>query len=285
MASGAKPVVAIIAQGTMGSGVARRLVDNGLTVLTSLAGRSAGSAGRAAKAGMRDASDDEIAAADLILSILPPGQAVALAQRLAPGMTRTKKPLYVDCNAIHPDTMAQVAEVVRATGCGVLDAGIIGGPPSAERKGPTFYASGEAPERFAALADFGLTVSVLSERIGEASALKMSYGAITKGLTALGAGVMLAASRAGSAQALHHELSKSQPALLSWLTKQMPTMYSKAYRWVDEMEEVSAFMQPSQGASEMFAGAAHLYEQIAADFDGGKTDVAALEAFVARAAT
>src|SRR6266705_1709011 len=58
-----KPVVAIIAQGSMGSAVARRLAENGVEVLTSLAGRSAASAARAREAGMRTVADEEAAAA------------------------------------------------------------------------------------------------------------------------------------------------------------------------------------------------------------------------------
>ena len=78
------PLVAVIAPGMMGAAVAKRLVDHGLKVLTSLEGRSAETRGRAKSAGLVAASDEEIAAADFILSILPPGDAVALAQRFAP---------------------------------------------------------------------------------------------------------------------------------------------------------------------------------------------------------
>src|SRR6476661_5182719 len=75
--------IAVIAMGEMGSGVARRLHERGATVITSLAGRSAASGARAQKAGaIPVATDDELAAqADFILSIVPPGDAVALAER------------------------------------------------------------------------------------------------------------------------------------------------------------------------------------------------------------
>ncbi|HEY1362457.1 MAG TPA: NAD(P)-binding domain-containing protein, partial [Xanthobacteraceae bacterium] len=77
------PTIAVIAPGMMGAAVGRRLVDHGLTVLTSLAGRSADTLSRAKAAGMTPASDSEIAATDFILSILPPGDAVGLARRFA----------------------------------------------------------------------------------------------------------------------------------------------------------------------------------------------------------
>ena len=97
------PVVAVVAPGMMGAAVGGRLVAHGLKVLTSLSGRSAETVTRAKAAGLVAATDEEIARADFILSILPPGDAVSLAQRFAPALTASKaKPIYVDCNAISP---------------------------------------------------------------------------------------------------------------------------------------------------------------------------------------
>src|SRR5258705_5634592 len=137
------PVVAVIAPGMMGAAVGRRLVDHGLKVLTSLKGRSAETEKRAKAAGMVGASDEEIAATDFILSILPPGDAVALARRFAPPLTASNaKPVYVDCNAVAPPTVERVAAATPPTICGFVDAGIIGSPPKPQDAGPRLYASG-----------------------------------------------------------------------------------------------------------------------------------------------
>jgi 3-hydroxyisobutyrate dehydrogenase-like beta-hydroxyacid dehydrogenase len=129
------------------------------------------------------------------------------------------------------------------------------------------------------LEKYGLEPRVQAGPIGAASAMKMSYAGITKGFTALGAAMMLAATRAGTADALRAELSASQPALHGWLTRAMPRMYSKAYRWVAEMEEISGFVGEDPAAAQFFQAAARLYERIAADFDGERTECAALDAF------
>ena len=136
--------VAVIAMGEMGSGVARRLHERGATVLTSLAGRSAASAARAQKAGaVAVATDDELVAqAEFILSIVPPGDAVALAQRLAPAIKKAgRKTIYVDCNAVSPQTAERIGDVLKDTGCIYVDAGIVGPPPGASSR-TIFYASG-----------------------------------------------------------------------------------------------------------------------------------------------
>jgi 3-hydroxyisobutyrate dehydrogenase-like beta-hydroxyacid dehydrogenase len=275
------PVVAVIAPGMMGAGVGQRLVENGLKVLTSLKGRSAETVARAKAAGMIDASDEEIAATDFLLSILPPGDAVTLAQRFVPALTASNaKPVFVDCNAISPPTTERVVGALASTGCPFVDAGIIGSPPKTGDAGPRYYASGPHAQRFATLKQFGLDVRVLGGPMTAASAMKMSYAGITKGTQALGAAMMLAATRGGTADALFAELSSSQPQMLAWLKRQLSIMPPKAYRWVAEMHEIADFVGEDPSAHELYVGAAHFYEQVAKDFDGDQAQVSALAAFL-----
>jgi putative dehydrogenase len=277
------PVVAVIAPGMMGAAVGKRLVDNGVKVLTSLTGRSAETTTRAKAAGMAAAGDEEIAASDFILSILPPGDAVALAERFQPALKASNaKPVYVDCNAINPKTVDRVAAVIAPTDCPFVDSGIIGSPPKPDDAGPRFYASGPAAPRFATLRQYGLDVRVLDGAMSAASALKMSYAGITKGTQAIGAAMMLAATRTGSADALFAELSSSQKEMFAWFKRGLALMPPKAYRWVAEMHEIAGFVGEDPTAHELYEGAAHFYERIAEDFDGGKKDVTALTEFLGK---
>ncbi len=291
------PVVAIIAAGAMGAAVGKRLSDHGIRVLTSLAGRSRQTVARAHAADMAAASDEEIASADFILSILPPGEALSLARRFVPALGASNgKPVYVDCNAINLATVARVAAAIAPTGCAFVDCGIIGPPPSPDLpaqagkgggprigiSGPRFYASGVAAPRFAALRRYGLDVRVLDGALSAASALKMSYAGITKGTQAIGAAMMLAATRAGSAAALIAELSFSQKEMLAWHRRTLPAMPPKAYRWVAEMREIAGFVGDDIAARELYEGAAHVYERIAADFAADKQDMSALMTFLGK---
>jgi putative dehydrogenase len=278
------PVVAVIAPGMMGAAVGKRLVDNGLKVLTSLKDRSEETQRRAQAAGMLSGSDEEIAAADLILSILPPGDAVGLAERFAPALTASNsKPVFVDCNAVSPRTVDRIAAAIAPTRSPFVDAGIIGQPPKPGDAGPRFYASGREAQRFAQLRQFGLDVRVLDGPLSAASALKMSYAGITKGTQALGAAMLLAATRGGTADALLAELQGSQAQMLGWLKRSLSMMPPKAYRWVAEMHEIADFVGEDPAAHELYAGAAHFYEQIAEDFAGERKQVGALEAFLGKA--
>jgi len=259
-------VVAIIAQGTMGAGVGKRLNESGATVRTLLSGRSEKSAERARDAGMQAMADERalLDGADFFLSILPPGEGENLAARLVPALSAlAAKPVYVDCNAVSPQTAQRIAATIAPSGAEFVDAGIIGGPP---RPGysPHIYAAGPAVAQTAVLRDWGLDWRPIDGPIGAASGLKMSYAGITKGTTAIAAAMLLGAARFGCGAALIAELSASQPDMLKRMRGSIPSMYDKAYRWVGEMEEISDFLGANPPSRDMYAAIARLYDFLAA---------------------
>ena len=113
--------VAIIAPGAMGSAVGRRLSEHGARVLTSLTKRSIATVRRAEMTGMIGADDDAIAQADVILSILPPNEAFALAERFAAPLSRAShKAIFADCNAINVETVRRIDAVITPTGAAAV---------------------------------------------------------------------------------------------------------------------------------------------------------------------
>ena len=109
----------------------------------------------------------------------------------------------------------------------------------------------------------------------------MSYAGITKGFTALGAAMMLAATREGTAETLHARAGRKPARSCSpGSPGRCQQMYPKAYRWVAEMEEIAEFVGDDAAARQIIDGMAPLYERLAADFDGDKREIDALTAFV-----
>lgn len=277
------PTIAVIAPGAMGSAIGARLVEHGARVLTALAGRSAASRARAEAAGLVDADLADLAAADILLSIVPPADAEALAHRLASVLTAARrKPVYIDANAVSPDTVGRIAGIVAATGAPFLDGAILGLPPKPGSTGPRVYVSGDDTAPAMALRAFGLDLRVCSGPVGAASSLKMSYAGLNKGLTALAALMVLAAERAGAGAALLDELSENEPALLARFAKALPDMAPKAYRWAPEMGQIADFLGPDAAGRQVFSGFADLYARLAAGSED--TEIAALMRFAAAAA-
>jgi putative dehydrogenase len=283
--------VAIVAMGEMGAGLAKRLASRGARARTSLEGRGEGSARRARDAGVDVFENDRalIDGADFFFSVVPPAAAVALARRLAPAMrTIDRAPTYVDCNAVSPATVGEVAGILAGSGCGFADGGILGFPPKDDGSGPRIYLSGPAAPEVATLAEFGLDLRVLDDKIGSASALKCSYAALGKGLTALATLLIRGAQHAGVEAALRQELSAFQPHILEWFRRMVPDMYGKSHRWIGEMQEIAIFLDALPGGGATYRGIATLFEAMAqAGRERGmpENDIDAVDAFLAPAST
>ncbi|MDH3661687.1 MAG: DUF1932 domain-containing protein [Alphaproteobacteria bacterium] len=260
------PIVALMSPGDMGHSVGALLRRNGVRVITALEGRSQRTLDLARAAGIEDVGDDEtmVESADMLLSIVAPAEAEALAARLAPAIERTNsKLLYADCNAVAPATSEHIAKVIEAAGARFVDAGIIGPPPRDHSGSTRFYASGRNAEELAGLAAFGLDVRVIGDRIGEASALKMCYAALNKGTIALMTGVAVMAERFGVAPAFVEELAQSQEAALRRMRQQVPGMVPKAHRWIGEMEEIAKSFDAADLSPAVFQGIAEIYRLVA----------------------
>ena len=261
--------VGILSPGEMGSGVGAVLHNNGLRVLTCLAGRGPASRDRAAQAGFEDVADLAalVSSCEVILSIVPPAVAGTLADQVAAAVTATgRHVLYVDCNAIAPGTATTIGRTIATSGARFADAGIIGPPPT--RPGNRIFTSGPGSTEFAALTDFGLDIRVLDGDVGQASGLKMCYAAMTKGLQALGAELLIAARLLGVEDTLRSEQSASDDlaTVRRFVERALPAMPPKAYRWIGEMEEIARCFEDLGLPGRLMRGAADVYTDVR---DGG----------------
>ena len=191
--------------------------------------------------------------------------------------------MFVDCNAVSPETVRGIGAVVAGAGAPFVDGSIIGLPPRTGQVGPRLYISGdrEGVARVQVLSEHGLDVRVLEGPVGAASALKMSFAGINKGVAAIASAMILAAARAGTAAALYQEMSESLPGLLESLRRQVPDMLPKAYRWVAEMREIAAFAGEDAAARQVYEGFAELFDRVSRDVAGEKRESAALTGFFA----
>ncbi|MBY3367987.1 NAD(P)-dependent oxidoreductase [Rhizobium laguerreae] len=276
------PNFAIIGSGAMGSAIARRLIDHGAAVLTYLEDRSEQTIARAKAAGMVPVGRRELTKAELILSIVPPAEAIKVADLVADISSGMQAPPpLIDLNAIAPKTMQALAARFEGSGVEVVDGAIIGGPVPGT-SGPTIYISGDTAERSRPLDDCGLRIRRLDGPLGAASALKMCYAGINKGFVGLGTAMLLAASRSGAAESLKAELSESLPDIDRKLSRSIPDMYPKAYRWVAEMQEIADFLGEDDPAATIFRGMADVFAKMADDVEGSRVLVGQLDEILAR---
>ncbi|KID91167.1 6-phosphogluconate dehydrogenase [Metarhizium guizhouense ARSEF 977] len=241
-------------------------------------------------------SDFELAKqCPVILSVVPPRDAEATAQRIADalsGGSASHSIFFVDLNAVSPSTSKGMAEMFRRARVPVqfVDGCILGAPPrqrlAADSKnsdeepdwirpnipisGPHALSSLQNGEKLAKV----LNLRSISPDIGAASGLKMCFAAMTKGFTALATQSFTTAHRLGVVDELKREMGEIFPSHLTAAERSVPNMPPKAYRWVKEMEEISDTMHEEGGwTKELFHGIAGVYKEVAEDAVLGKEQI------------
>jgi 3-hydroxyisobutyrate dehydrogenase-like beta-hydroxyacid dehydrogenase len=265
--------VGVMSPGDMGQAVAIQLKAKGLNVYTALEHRSDRTRALGRESGLKDVGTVTrlVAECDVVLSIMDPGSAVNFAHAAVDALRATgRRTLIVDCNAIAPDTAKEIARLIQEAGGRFLDAGIIGPPPRGKAK-TNLYVSGPGAADLEQLAGSQLIVHAIGEGIADASALKMCYGALTKGTQALWLEVLIAGERLGIAGLLDEQLQQSQAERYGWALSQFPVLPPKAYRWVPEMLEISKTLGGAGMTPKMFQGAADLYRFVASTPLGKET--------------
>jgi len=262
--------IGITSPGDMGQGVAMCIKAMGFNVCMASDGRSARTRSLGEKAGLTDLHSLEnlVKECDMILSVLDPGAALANARDIAAACKATgRKIVFVDCNAIAPQTMSEITGIMNAVGCTAIDAGIIGPPPRNGAK-QRFYVSGPNADIMNRINSPQIQVRIAGEKIGDASAVKMCYAALTKGSIALGTELLVAAEKLGVGKTLEAEFKASQAELYESVLSRSANMPFKAYRWVPEMNEIAKTFEGAGMTPRMFQGASDLYAQVASTPQG-----------------
>jgi hypothetical protein len=257
--------VGVLSAGAMGSAVGAAYRAGGARVVTTAAGRSARTAERAAAAGLELLPDlaAVVDASDLVLSIVPPGQARATARSLAGAR------LLVEANAVGPQTVREMAGV----GAQLVDGSISGGPPGpSDVQRTRLYLSGPRAEEVAGVPAPWLDVRVVGPQIGTASAIKMCTASYYKGRAALAAQALLTAQELEVTDVVLDDLGDLLPG-----PRSVALAAAKAWRYVDEMREIALTQGTAGLPYALFEGMAQAYEELAARAGGRAVEDVAVD--------
>jgi 3-hydroxyisobutyrate dehydrogenase-like beta-hydroxyacid dehydrogenase len=285
--------IGLLHPGEMGAAVGQCLTAVGHEVLWVPEGRSAASAARAGAAGLTaaDSLADLADRAEVILSVCPPHGALDVARAVAgTGFGG----LYLDANAVSPDTAREAAGIVKAAS--YVDGGIIGTPPVTAGFIRLYLSGARAAEvrdlfegtpvhtivvdhssRVGVAAGTGTAAGAGGSRqregagegdgIGLASVVKMAYASWTKGSAALLLAARALARAEGVEPDLLAEWGISQPGLDERSAGAAASAAAKGWRWVAEMEEIAATMAAAGLPDGFHRAAAEIYRRAARDGD------------------
>ena len=264
--------IAVLNIGDMGATVAACLQGAGQEVCWLSEGRGPDTRRRAADLGLTELTSlTHVAACDAVVSVCPPHAALDVARAVfGAGFAG----VYVDANAVSPGTMQAIAALAgRAT---LVDGGIIGG--ATRQPGRTFlHLSGPSAEQGRALFEGGfLLLSIVDDRIGSASALKMTYAAWSKGTSALLVSIRAVAAANAVEEALLAQWSASNPDLAA-RSEAVGATAARAWRWSGEMLEIAATFEAAGLPGGFHEAAAEVFDRLAPFKDsGGRAKIADL---------
>jgi 3-hydroxyisobutyrate dehydrogenase len=237
--------VAIIGFGEVGSLFARDLRAAGVARITAWDMAFADPAGKAsanaAAAGIvpSPSAPTAVGGAELVISAVTAGSALE-ALRAALGALG-HAPFVLDVNSVSPGTKRAAATAVTEAGGRYVEAAVMASVPPKGLRSPILLGGPHARAFADAAAPWGMDLTVYSEEVGRASAVKMCRSVMVKGLEALVTESLLAARRYGVEEDVLASLKDTLPhpdwAALARYVISRPLIHGK--RRAEEMREVA----------------------------------------------
>jgi 3-hydroxyisobutyrate dehydrogenase-like beta-hydroxyacid dehydrogenase len=244
----------------MGVSLASSAIDSGCEVYWLPEGRSETTRRRAAQAGLVpvDTLDRLCELCPVIVSICPPEFAADVARQVAASGFRG---VFLDANAGAPQHKIELAREMESYGVRFVDGGVIGLPSRVRGETTLFLSGSAAGEAAACFAGGAIAAEVIGTKVGRASALKVLFAAYNKGTVALFASLYAAAETYGVLPELQGQLVHRGLSLKEIETRILRSA-PKAWRWVEEMHEISAALEAVGQPGEFHEAAAQVYERL-----------------------
>lgn len=194
------------------------------------------------------------AKATIIMSAVTASNTLAVAKEIA----RTIRPgtVFLDLNSASPGTKQKAALLIDAAGGKYVEAGVMSSVPPYGLAVPMLVGGRYAVALADRLRTFGFDITPVSEKIGVASATKMSRSVMIKGLEALVIESCSTARKYGVEDAMIATLQETFPSI-DW-QKQAAYFFSRVVkhgkRRAEEMREAANTVQEA-GLSPTMAGA------------------------------
>lgn len=199
-------------------------------------------------------AEDALSDADIVLSLVTADSALPAAQDFADLLKAGA--IWCDMNSVAPDTKRAAARAIEAAGGRYVDVAVLAPVNPARMNVPLLISGPDATEAEARLRAAGFAKTrVVGDEVGRASAIKMIRSVMVKGIEALTAEMMLAATRAGVVDEVLSSLDASEKHE-SWFVRaeyNIERMTTHGLRRAAEMEE-SAKTLESLGVEPVMTG-------------------------------
>jgi 3-hydroxyisobutyrate dehydrogenase-like beta-hydroxyacid dehydrogenase len=237
--------VGFIGFGKVAHTLSKKLLENNVDVFTSTKGRSQKTTQLALDSWVTiiDSYEELAKISDILISSTSPKTALAIAKKygiLCNGV-------FIDLNNVSPLTTKKIATLFDENNpnynpkSNFVDGAIIGKVSSDKS---LIIVSGENSEKIAILNDYGLKIKVISQKIGDASTIKMLRSIYTKGITAIAQETFQIAEHLCLANELFENLAITEGEHFEPKTKsRINSLTTSKSRKSEELDEVFDFLK------------------------------------------
>ncbi|RXM39117.1 hypothetical protein BOQ62_13670 [Chryseobacterium sp. CH21] len=259
-----KITIAILYPGDMGFVIAKELIKNDFRIVSVSEGRSELTKKNIKNAGIEDLpSIKELAeVSDYILSLNSPKSSITIAKEVAESIAFTqKKAVFVDLNSNSPETALEIEKMMIHSGTRFINGAVMGASQDIPHSA-VFVLSGKETQEFITLLSPIFKIKNAGDQTVSASAYKLLFSMVNKGINALFFETMIAAAHFGILDELNESLMKYLPGTYEDLKKTTPTYPQHIKRRIDEMNGLSEMLQTENLPNGIALTAAQIFEKI-----------------------
>ncbi|WP_312391159.1 DUF1932 domain-containing protein [Chryseobacterium sp.] len=260
----AKPVIGLLFPGDMGSAVADVLIKNNFEVITAGEGRSAKTLENIKKSQIKDAGalQNVVEQSDIILSVNSPKSSVEIAEQISHYMLDSERnQIFVDLNSNTPESAKKIEELITLKN-GIFINGAIMGVAKSVENDAVIVISGKERVLLKDLFNGLFKLKDAGEKIESASAYKLLFSMVNKGINAVFFEAMMGASRYGIVDEMIESLKDFLPGTYNDLQKTTPTYPDHILRRIDEMQGLSEMQQFDGLSNNISSASAKTFEII-----------------------
>lgn len=200
---------------------------------------------KAAKHGIAAATSPKqaVAGADIVISAVTTSKMLEAAKAVGPHLAQGQ--IYLDINSTSPELKREAVQVIETNGADFVEAAVMDLVPPHGHKVPMLLAGEKAKQTTEALATYGMNVTALGEKIGDASSVKMVRSVFMKGFTAILLESLVSAKKLNAEDAVLASLQTTFPEM-DWkkLTNYyLPRLIKHARRQSGEMKSVAQTLE------------------------------------------
>lgn len=259
-----EPVIAIISLGDMGTQISRVLIENKFRVITAGEGRSEKTLENIHNTGVENTGSlkDIVEKAEVIISLTSPERSLRLAENIAMCLKDSQnRPLYIDLNSNTSAVALLIEKLLTQIHIPFLNGAVMGTskdiPYTAE-----LVISGVNRNKFFDLFGNLFKIKDAGEKTEAASAYKLLFSLVNKGMNALFFETMTAAAHFGILDELNKSLEDFLPGTYQDLLKTTPTYPQHIFRRIDEMKGLSEMLNNENLPNVIASGTAETFDKV-----------------------